>query len=124
MNDFNELLDEITNCFTAVNNKKAILSDVLEYEDGYEILSDIPGVNKELIQIEFANNSLNINVLTKEDGENADYKLHERTHAFAPKSIYFDSEVDSDKATAKYENGVLSIYLPKMPKKNTSIKID
>lgn len=124
MNDFNELLDEITNCFTAVNNKKAILSDVIEYEDGYEILSDIPGVNKELIKIEFSNNSLNINVLKKEDGENADYKLHERTHAFAPKSIYFDSEVDSDKATAKYENGVLSIYLPKMPKKNTSIKID
>lgn len=124
MNDFNELLDEITNCFTAVNNKKAILSDVIEYEDGYEILSDIPGVNKELIKIEFSNNSLNINVLKKEDGENADYKLHERIHAFAPKSIYFDSEVDSDKATAKYENGVLSIYLPKMPKKNTSIKID
>lgn len=122
MNDFNNFIEQINNCFT--RNEANIKSDVIEYKDGYEILSDIPGVSKEMIKISFDESILNIEVSKKEDGGNADYKLCERNHAFANKTIYFDTDIDSTKAEAKYENGVLTVYLPKKPKKTTEIKID
>ena len=39
MNDFNNFIEQINNCFT--RNEANIKSDVIEYKDGYEILSDI-----------------------------------------------------------------------------------
>ncbi|MCR5706468.1 MAG: Hsp20/alpha crystallin family protein [Acholeplasmatales bacterium] len=122
MNDLNNFIEQLNSCFT--KGEASIKSDVIEYENGYEVLSDIPGVSKEMIKISFDESTLNIEVSKKEDGGNADYKLCERNHAFAKKTIYFDNEIDSEKAEAKYENGVLTIYLPKKPKKTTEIKID
>ncbi len=124
MNEFNELLEQLNNCFTNTKEENNIPVDVKEYDNGYEVLANIPGVNKENIKVSYENNYLNISVLKKEDGANESYKLHERKNTFGPRSIYFEDMLDLEKSKAKYESGVLSLYLPKVPKKNTSIKID
>ncbi len=124
MNEFNDLLEQLNNCFTNKKEDNDILVDVKEYETGYEVLANIPGVNKENIKISYDDNYLNISVEKKEDGANESYRLHERKNTFSPRSIYFEDMLDIEKSKAKYESGVLSLYLPKMPKKNTSIKID
>ncbi len=122
INELNRIFEQLNN--QMLNRESNINSDVIEYNDGYAVLSDIPGVLKENIKVSFDDEALTISVDKKEDGENADYRLCERSRAFAPKTIYFNELVDTTKAEAKYENGVLKIYLPKMPKKQTSIKID
>lgn len=122
INELNRIFEQLNN--QIIKRESNINSDVIEYSNGYEVLSDIPGVLKENIKVSFEGDSLTINVDKKEDGENADYKLCERSHAFEPKTIYFDENVDITKIEAKYINGVLRIYVPKMPKKETNIKID
>lgn len=122
MNEFNGFLEQLNNCI--FNNESNIQSDVVEIEGGYEVLTDLPGVSKENIGISFENGNLIIELKKKEDDRERKYLLRERDNFFGKKTISFNEDVDFDNAKATFENGVLSIYLPKMPKKNTTIKID
>lgn len=124
MTDLNELFKELNNEVSNIMNTNSMKSDVLEYKDGYLVLTDLPGVGKERIELSFNDDTLTISVKKKEDGGNESYKLRERSTTFQPKEIYFDSKVDFNNAQAQYENGVLRVYIPKAPKKVTNIKID
>lgn len=124
MNELCELFDELNTKFAEGFDKAKLKSDVLEYKDGYLVLTDLPGVGKERIELSHKDNILTISVKEKEDGGNESYMLRERNTAFQPKQIYFDGDVDFNNTSAQYENGVLRVYLPKVVKKTTNIKID
>lgn len=124
MMNFEELLNELNKGFEGLTSEKPRMkSDVIEYKDGYLVLTDIPGVAKDRIELSFDKNVLKISVKALED-DKADYKMHERALEYQDKEIYLDSNVDYDNASAQLENGVLRVYLPKITKKSTSIKID
>lgn len=123
MMNINELFDELNECFSQALTKTQMKSDVVEYKDGFMVLTDLPGVSKDRVELSFDNNVLSINVKDIEE-DKVDYLLHERNVKYAKKEIYFKNNVDYDNASAQFENGVLKIYLPKIAKKNTTIKID
>ena len=123
MMNFEELLNEINNGLEMSFKNSNMRTDVIEYKDGYTILTDLPGVSKDRVELSFDNNVLTISVKDLED-DKADYKLHERTGKYNDKEIYFDNNVDYENATAQFENGVLKVNMPKCVKKSTSIKID
>lgn len=123
MMNFEELFDELNKGFSEAFTKTQMRSDVIEYKDGFLVLTDLPGVSKERVSLGFENNILTISVKDLED-DKADYKLRERNTKYQSKEIYFDASTDYENASAQFENGVLRVYLPKVAKKNTSIKID
>jgi HSP20 family protein len=74
------------------------LVDVMEEKDRYKIYAELPGVDKEKIKLDVADDSIEI----KTSDDKKFYKM-----------IYLQSSVDPDSAKASYNNGVLTVELNK-----------
>jgi len=101
--------------------------DVKENDKEYIVEADLPGVNKEDINIELNNDRLTIAVERNEEVnvEKENYIRRERRSGSFCRSFYIQNVVE-DQISAKFENGVLSIVLPKKdqtPKKRNRIEI-
>lgn len=80
----------------------------LETEEGFLASLDIPGVNFSDINIEFEDNMLNISAERKNPFDNSGKSVKKYNQILTlPKTI------EEDKISAHYENGVLSLTLPK-----------
>jgi HSP20 family protein len=95
-----------------------IRMDVSETEKTYEIKADIPGVNKDEIKVAIDRNQVTISAEVKQEGEDkqksgAGLVRTERYYGQMYRSFMLPQEVDDAAAKAKYENGVLSLSLPK-----------
>ena len=90
--------------------------DVKESKDAYDVMADLPGLDKNDISI-----SLHDNVLTlkgerksEEKKENETSYYAERTYGSFSRSFQLPTKVDSDKINAEYKNGVLHLSIPKV----------
>ena len=93
-----------------------IRMDVSEKENAYVVHADMPGMKKEDIKIEIDGNEVSISAETKNEKEvkDGDRVLRsERYYGKVSRSFTLASEVDEAAASAKYENGVLELALPK-----------
>ncbi|MFZ5354247.1 MAG: Hsp20/alpha crystallin family protein [Bacillota bacterium] len=88
--------------------------DIKENEKEYIISADLPGVNKEEINIDLKYDRLTISVERNEqiNEEKENYIRRERRFGSMSRSFYVENVVEGD-IKAKFENGVLSIVLPK-----------
>lgn len=88
--------------------------DVKETPDGYSIQADLPGVSKENIQLSLDNGYLTIAVRADEirSENNENYLCRERKMMSSQRSFYV-GDVDPSEVTARYENGVLDIKVPR-----------
>ena len=89
--------------------------DIREDKDAYVLHADLPGVDPKDIEVHMENGVLTIRgerkSETKEEREN--YKRVERVHGTFFRSFTLPDTADSDKISAKHENGVLEIRIPK-----------
>ena len=93
-----------------------IRMDVSEKENAYIVHADMPGLKKEDIKIEIDGNEVSISAETKneKDLKDGDRVLRsERYYGKVSRSFTLAQEVDEVAASAKYENGVLELALPK-----------
>lgn len=93
-----------------------IRMDVSEKENAYIVHADMPGLKKEDIKIEIDGNEVSISAETKneKDLKDGDRVLRsERYYGKVSRSFSLAQEVDEAAASAKYENGVLELALPK-----------
>lgn len=88
--------------------------DVRENEKEYIIEADLPGVDKENINIEFDNDRLTISVERNEElnVEKENYIRRERRSGSFSRSFYVENVIE-DQISAEFKNGVLTIILPK-----------
>ncbi len=106
--------------------KGAVFKTDIKEEDGkYVLEADMPGFNKEDIKLDVDNDILTISAERHSEHEDKDkagnYIRCERSYGQYSRS--FDvSAIDSEKITATYENGVLTLDMPKkeelIPKKH------
>lgn len=93
-----------------------IRMDVSEQENAYLIHAEIPGVKKEDIKIEIDGNEVSISAETKNEKDVKDGERvlrSERYYGKVSRRFTLANEVDEAAASAKYENGVLELALPK-----------
>lgn len=98
----------------------AFRTDIKETENEYIILAELPGVNKENINIEVDENYMIITAVNDEiiEEEKNNYIRKERRSGRFQRSFNV-SDVNVDEIEAKYENGILEVRLPKAePRKN------
>jgi len=92
--------------------------DILERENDYAIYAEIPGVPKDQVKVQYENGLLTLSgekkIHEKHDGERF-YKL-ERTCGSFSRSFRIGDEIDLEKINAKYDDGVLALFLPKTVK--------
>lgn len=98
---------------------RATLVDVKETDNEFIVSADIPGVKREDIKVSVDNDVLNLKVDSKsekeEDREEQGTKWHrtERHSVFMQRSLRMPENANMDEIKAKYENGVLSLTVPK-----------
>lgn len=89
-------------------------ADFVEHEDGFYLYLDMPGVDKEKLQLDIENEKLSVQAKSN-FGLTAGERVHSMEFGEVEYCARFEvSElVDKEKVSAKFENGVLTIYLPK-----------
>lgn len=97
--------------------------DVSETPDSFNIKADIPGVKKEDIQVTLDNRQLQISVESKQEKEEKkDEKviMAERYFGYISRTVTLPSDVDNSHVDARYENGVLTLIVPKSSKQTNN----
>jgi HSP20 family protein len=95
-------------------------ADVMEKEDEIRVQMEMPGIKTEDIEIELENNVLTISGEKKEERTESDrderYHLSERRYGHISRSFVLPQEVEQEQIQAHFEDGVLSVRIPKSEK--------
>ena len=99
--------------------------DVEDNKDNYLVTAELPGVNKDEVDIEMNEGTMNISIKREEnvDEENKNYIHKERRYSSMSRNIYLE-DAKSQGIKANLDNGVLKITVPKESKPDSSVKID
>ncbi len=89
--------------------------NVYETEEAVNIEMEIPGIEKDELDIDLSDGVLTVKGEKKDEREDKsrNYHLYERTFGSFSRSFRIPDNVDQDQAKAKYEEGILKIELPK-----------
>ncbi len=101
--------------------------DVQEHEDHYDVDIDLPGFKKDEITLELQNGYLQVSAAKelKQEKETEGKMLHQERYTGAmQRSFYVGETLTEEDIQAKFEDGVLSLTVPKkekpeMPEKKT-----
>jgi HSP20 family protein len=91
--------------------------DIYEDDDGIHVQTDLAGVKPEDIKVEVENNVLTISGQRRMEHEDrrGGYHRVERVYGSFTRSFALSDEVSREDIDAKFENGVLTLKLPKRP---------
>ncbi len=89
--------------------------DMYQTDDELVVRASIPGIKAEEVQINITGDVLTLKGEVKQKEERNDKAWHIREHRFGSfeRSVALPTAVKTDKADAVFENGVLTITLPK-----------
>ncbi|KCV25662.1 Hsp20/alpha crystallin family protein [Bordetella bronchiseptica] len=91
--------------------------DITESDNEYVLKAEVPGIAKENISVEIDNNTITIRAKKMRDEEFKSGERVIRQERFwgeYERTIMLAGSVDQAKAKARYENGLLTLTLPKM----------
>jgi HSP20 family protein len=89
--------------------------DIQETEDAYRLHAELPGLTKDDIQITLENNVLRLSGERKleKDVKRDNYHRVERTYGTFSRAFTLPSQVNAEGVQATFENGVLTLTVPK-----------
>ena len=97
--------------------KNEMKTDVRETEDGYELDIDLPGFKKDEVTAQLDNGYLTIQASKGLDKEQKDkkgkYIRKERYAGSMSRSFYVGDAITEEDVHAKYEDGILKLFVPK-----------
>jgi len=90
-------------------------TDLSETDDAFRIRLDVPGMTKDDITINLQNNTLTVSGerTTERKDEGEEYVRVERAFGNFHRTFTLPNAVDADKVEAAYDDGVLTINVPK-----------
>ncbi len=103
------------------NAAREMKTDVHEHEDHYEVDIDLPGFKKDEITLSLEKGYLTVNAAKGLDKDETDKKgrmiRQERYAGSMQRSFYVGEALTEEDITARFENGVLSLNVPKREEK-------
>ncbi|MGI9534664.1 MAG: Hsp20/alpha crystallin family protein [Thermodesulfobacteriota bacterium] len=102
------------------------LLDMYEKKDEIVVRAELPGIDKDKINISVSEGVLTLKgeVNKEEEVKDEDYYYSERSFGSFARSISLPSKVKENKIDANYKDGILEITLPKSPEaKSNEIKV-
>ena len=90
--------------------------DVKESDKAFTVAAEVPGVAKEDIHVSIDGNVVTLRAeIKQQDSQSQDEKVlrTERYYGAVSRSFQLPQDIDQNQAKAKYDNGVLSLTLPK-----------
>ncbi len=99
------------------NAQNLMKTDVKETDAGYEVAVDLPGFKKDEISLDLQNGNLTITarkgVEKKEEDKEGKMLRQERYAGTLSRSFYVGDAVTEEDVKARYEDGVLTLAIPK-----------
>ena len=96
-------------------------TDIKENDDGYELIVDLPGFKKDEVTLELKDGCLTIQAVKGLDKDTSDkkgkYIRQERYAGACSRSFYVGEAVEPEDVSAKFEDGILTVSVPKNAKK-------
>lgn len=95
---------------------RPLATDIVETPEEVRAMVELPGMNAEDIDITIDDNVLKVSGesrATVERGEDTAFRIAERRYGRFERSFVLSRDVDANACEARYENGVLSVVLPK-----------
>jgi HSP20 family protein len=95
---------------------QSIRMDMKEDEKAYTVHAEMPGVKKEDIHVAIEGNTVSITAEAKKDSEEKEGEKvlrSERYYGKVSRSFALEHEVDEASASARFNDGVLELVLPK-----------
>ena len=114
-------LPDIDKTLYGKHAKNMMKTDVKETDQGYEVAIDLPGFKKDEIKLELNDGYLTISAEKGLDKDEKDkenrYIRRERYAGSMSRSFYVGESLTEQDIHAKYENGILTLDVPKEDKK-------
>ncbi|MFB6087667.1 MAG: Hsp20/alpha crystallin family protein [Haloarculaceae archaeon] len=101
--------------------------DVCDEGDAFVVTADVPGVEKDDLEVTLSDRTLRIEAdhESEREEETGEYIRRERTHTESSRSVRLPESVDEEGIEATYSNGVLTVTLPKHePEGGTRIEVE
>lgn len=91
--------------------------EVSEDERAYHVHAELPGIDPKEVELRILGDTLTIKGEKHEEHEERGKNVHrmERRFGTFQRAITLSHEIDADKVTAKFKNGVLHVTLAKTP---------
>lgn len=114
---FEEFFTPISDGGRLGNLMRAPVADVIESEDEIRVTLELPGIRTEDIDVDIENNVLTISGEKQEERSEGDkrstWHLTERRYGHFSRSFVLPRDVEADKIRANFENGILTVQIPK-----------
>ncbi len=111
-----DLFDAFDDFFRPVfyDEQRDLKTNIKETESNYELDMEMPGYSKENIKVSLENGYLTVSAKkeTKDEGEGKRY-LRKEISESCSRSYYVGQDVSRQDIKAKYENGILTLTVPK-----------
>ncbi len=124
-NDFDLLGDFFDEPFFKPENSRVMKTDIKEHDDSYELMVELPGFDKDNIDMSIEEGYLTIEANTnssKDEEEKGKYVRRERYSGTFSRSFYVGDDVTEDDIKASFKNGVLDVNIPKKETEKKSEK--
>lgn len=102
------------------------LADIMETETSFIIITDLPGVNKDDIDIDISEDSVNITAKFEDEinEKGANYIKKERNYGETKRSISLPAKINIKGATARFNDSILTVTLPKLMEEKHKVNIN
>lgn len=108
-----DLFDEFFPTF-AYRNKALMRTDIKESDNEYLLDVELPGLNKDEVKISLDDGYLTISASKTENKEDEkDKYIRKEIYTSKQERSFYVGNVDENKITASFENGILKIAVPK-----------
>ena len=123
--DFDNLMNfsfpDVDKTLYGKHAKNMMKTDVKEKDNGYEVAIDLPGFKKDEITAELKDGYLTVSAAKGLDKDEEDkkgkYIRKERYAGALSRTFYLGEEIREEEIKAKFENGILSVSIPKEEEK-------
>ena len=118
-------LDDFFDDFFPEKTVNSMRCDIYEKDNNYHVVMDIPGFDKEDVNIECDNDYLTISASksASKDEEKKHYIRRERSYGEYKRKFYV-GDMDTDNIKAEFKNGTLNLVVPKKVPVSTKKKIE
>jgi HSP20 family protein len=116
--DFDRAIEDLWRGFGLESTRPAAFTprvDVHEDESGYRITAELPGLEEKDFDVHLEGDLLTIKGEKREElkEERKSYRHVETVAGAFERRFHLPTEVEADKISASYKNGVLTVMLPK-----------
>ena len=98
------------------NAKNLMQTDIKEFDNGFELIMDLPGFKKEEVQAALEKGYLTVTAtkgVEEEENSGGKYIRRERYTGSCQRSFYVGEGVKQEDLKAAFNNGILTVAVPK-----------